>query len=128
MHSLEHNIRAIAPYTPFLVGVAVVPPTGDALIDLILSLPSDAVTQMPANLGFACHGWRQIATELCEIPPLLHDGAAVAAKRGGLAGAGGVRSGSTMVEAAGAPAVVPAVRPLLERARARLTAQRNRHT
>merc|ERR1712224_561964 len=49
----------------FIVGVAVVPPTGDALIDLMLSLPSDAVTQMPCNLAFACRSWAQIKRELC---------------------------------------------------------------
>ena len=49
----------------FMVGVAVVEPTGDELIDLILSLPSDAVTQMPVNLAFSCMGWRQLQRALC---------------------------------------------------------------
>ena len=48
------------------VGVAVVPPTGDPLVDLLLSLPSDAVTEMPVHLAFACRSWAQLERQLCQ--------------------------------------------------------------
>ena len=56
----------------FLVGVAIVQPTGDPLIDLILSLPSDAVTQMPVHLSISCMGWRQIRLALCPAANTTH--------------------------------------------------------
>ena len=48
-----------------LVGVAVVKKTSQFFVNWLLSLPSDAITEMPVHLSFGCTGMAALRKELC---------------------------------------------------------------